>query len=483
MAISAKKLAAILLATLDADLPTLETIDNYHRGHQNDPYMPPNADDEYKLLARRSISNWMPLVVNTPTQALYVDNFRPGRDVERDEDGKEPVSPEWQHWQDSRLDARQIAIHRGAIALGHAFTLTEKRKDGKVITSGLSALRTAAVYNDPANDHTPLAAITVTRMPRSTDETTVLPGKARMWDEKYEYSVTFESMTDPKSIKVTRVKAHGASECPVTRFAAAVDLEGRTTGVVGPMIPIQDRINQTVFDLLVTQTYSSHKVRYATGMTPPLVRDEEGNPKLDEKGNPIPIPINHNAKRFLFAPDADTRFGTLDETPLAGFIESIDMSIRHLSAVSQVPPHHLLGQIANLSAEALQAAETALSRKVEEYKKSFGESWERVFRLAAELAGETASADDASGEVIWRDLESRSLAQAADALGKMAESLGIPVIGLWERIPGVTKNEIEHWLDLKSEEPDAVAADAIYRIGSGSQTGRVNESVDEGAGS
>jgi hypothetical protein len=276
-----------------------------------------------------------------------------------------------------------------------------------------------------------------------------------MWDATYRYDVDFGSMSDQDDVKVTTRIKHGASECPVTRFAASVDLEGRTVGVIEPMIPLQNRINQTVFDLLVAQTYGSFKVRWVTGMAPPVQRDEDGDMVLDEQGNPIPLPINHNARRFLFAEDEDVKFGSLDETPLGGYIESIDMSIRHLAAVSQTPPHHLLGQIANLSAEALTAAETSLQRKIEEFRHSFGESWERVFRLAAELAGEELSAEDFHGEVLWRDMEQRSLAQSADALGKLAEALEIPKRGLWRRVPGVTQNEIEEWEDMR-EQDDSV---------------------------
>src|SRR5690606_34025405 len=169
----------------------------------------------------------------------------------------------------------------------------------------------------------------------------------------------------------------------------------------------------------------------------------ESRPKLDAAGNPIPAPINHNARRFLFAEDSDVQFGSLPGGPLSPLIDSIDMSIRHLAAVSQTPPHHLLGQIANLSAEALQAAETALSRKISEFRAAFGESWERVFRLAGELDGQSGAADDYMGEVLWRDMESRSLSQAADALGKLGEQLGIPKRGLWKRVPGVTQTELE----------------------------------------
>ncbi|MFI2673893.1 phage portal protein [Streptomyces albidoflavus] len=438
-------LARQLLAILGRDKPRLARIDDYLHGRHDDPYMPAMADDEYRLLAKRAISNWMPLLVNTPAQALYVDGYRSGDDHGQGS-ATNLTSPQWEHWQRSQLDARQAAIYKGALTYGHAFTLTELVK-GRVLTKGLSALRTAALYEDPANDDTPYAAITVTAWPSADSN-----GAARMWDSVFEYAVTFKSLDDEEGVRVLKGRRHGATECPVTRFAAAVDLEGRTLGVVEPMIPLQNRINQTVFDLLVAQTYASVKVRTVTGMAPPVQRDPEtGEVIYDEQGNPIPLPINHNSKRFLFAEDPDVKFSSLDETSLNGFIDSIDMSIRHLSAIAQVPPHATLGQIANLSAEALQAAEISLSRMIQEFRTAFGESWERIFRVAAEL-GQAAGADDFHGEVVWRDMEQRSLAQAADALGKLREQLGIPAKGLWRRVPGVTQNELDEWDDLAGEE-------------------------------
>jgi hypothetical protein len=461
---SPRQLAKQLLAILERDADRLARVDNYVQGKHDDPYMPENSDAEYKLLARRAVSNWMPLLVKTPTQALYVDSIRRGSETPN---GK---SASWKHWQRSRLSARQIAVHRGAVTYGHSFTVTEKTKAG-VKTRGLSALKTAALFEDPANDDTPYAALTVLRKP--VDET---PGKATLWDGTYEYPVTFLSYTDEKSIRVGSGKRHGASECPVTRFVAYVDLEGRTVGVVEPMIPVQNRINQTIFDLLVAQTYASTKVRWATGMAPPLERypefDKDGNPHpqagepvLDANGNAKALPINHNAKRFLFAEDENVKFGSLDETPLGGFIESIDMSIRHLSAISQTPPHHLLGQIANLSAEALLAAETALSRMVEEFRTSFGESWERVDRLALEMENAiSVDLTDEEVEVIWRDMELKSLAQSADGLGKLSDQLGIPKRGLWPRVPGVKQSELDEWDRLYEEESsDLVISRSLRR--------------------
>lgn len=476
MAVKPVNLASDLLKIIADDSERLERIDNYNRGIQDEPYMPDTADAEYKLLAKRAVSNWMPLIVGTPAQALYVDGFRPSRT----QAGKDTrSSAEWKHWQDSGLDARQLAIHRAALAYGHSFTLTEK-KNGKIVTKGLSPLRTAALFEDAANDIAPYAALTVTEFPRLVNDK-IKRGVARLWDGKREYKILFESFEGEQKISVPKAVSHGAPECPVTRFACAVDLEGRTVGVIEPMIPLQNRINQTVFDLLVTQTYASFKVRWVTGMAPPMqmmMVDEEGNetddhdiavdvvPRVDGNGNPQPSNIDHNARRFLFAEDPDTKFGSLDESPLGGFIESIDMSIRHLAAVSQTPPHYLLGQIANLSAEALTAAETALARKVEEFRQAFGESWERIFRVAGAMSGDTAVFEDMAGEVLWRDMESRSLAQSADALGKLAEALDIPRRGLWHRVPDVTQTEIKEWTDLREQDDiDGQMVNALTRAG------------------
>lgn len=470
---SPASLAKELLAILDRDEVRLQRIDDYTHGKHDDPYMPPQADDEYKLLAQRAVSNWMPLLIGTPAQALYVDGFRPGKSEQGLPVQSSSSSSAWTHWQRSRMDARQAAVYRGALGFGHSFVLTEKTKKG-VMSKGLSAKRTAALYEDPANDETPYAALTIVSRPKGKTL-----GKARMWDGKFEYAVTYEDLSDPETVRVGAGKRHGASECPVTRFAASVDLDGRTVGVIEPMIALQNRINQTIFDLLVAQTYTSHEVRYATGMAPPMqmeMIDENGavvtdpslavdsRPRLDGSGNPVPAQINHNARRFLFAEDPDVKFGSLPAGPINSLIDSVDMSIRHLAAVSQTPPHHLLGQIANLSAEALLAAETALSRKIAEFRSLFGEAWERVFRLAAELEGEVGAADDFAGEVQWRDMESRSLAQAADALGKLADQLGIPKRGLWKRVPGVTQTEYEDWEQMaEDDDSEAKLANALTR--------------------
>lgn len=457
MTATAIKYAQKALTILDADEVRLGKIDQYYLGNHVKPYMPDTANQEYRDLAERAVTNWMPNLVSTPGHALFVDNYTRGSS---DAFGSTADSEEWLHWKRSGMEANQSAIHDAALKFGHSFALTERNAKGKVVTKGLSTLRTVTLYEDPATDTDPIAAVYFRKF-ATGDANEVQYGKPEaagrvlVWDELYKYELTYT--TDDKWSLVGRPELHGSTSCPVTRFHAYRDLEGRTWGVVEPMIPIQDRINQTIFDLLVSQTYASFRVRWVTGMAPPMKmrrNPDDGTlePELDADGNPIPDQQYLSAARFFYAEDSDVKFGDLEGTDLTGFIKSAELAVRHLSALSQTPPHFLLGEIANISAEALQAAETALSRKIEALRTGFGEAWERVMRIAAEIEGVKGAADDFSGTITWRDMGVSSLAQSADALGKFAESLDIPRRGLWSRVPKVSKGELARWEALRLED-------------------------------
>ena len=453
------------LAILERDADRLQRIDEYYVGKHLQPYTPPNATQEFLDLSKRAITNWCPNLVQTPAQALFVDNYR--------RDGIDPTdetatSKEWLHWQRSRLDANQAPIYYSALKFGHSFALTEKNKKGEVITKGLSTLRTVTLYDDPAVDLDPVAGVYFKRFASGTEEKG--RGHAVVYDTRYVYNIWYDDGGNWGLLPGGR-KEHGSTEVPITRFTAYRDLEGRTWGVIEPVIPIQDRINQTIFDLLIAQTYTSFTVRYVTGMAPPMKmkQGEDGwVPEEDDDGNPIPDTQALNASRWFYAEDGDVKFGALPAGELTGFIHAAELAVQHLSALSQTPPHFLLGQIVNIAAEAMEAAETALSRKIEEFRTSFGESWERVMRIAAEMDGDTEASQDFSGETIWRDLGASSLAQSADALGKFAEALGIPKRGLWGRVPKASKSELALWERLRQEDDKEMQLmqAAMGRVGS-----------------
>ena len=481
----------ILLYTYDRDKPILEKLDRYHQGNHDSPYVPRHANEEYRRVSNRCYTNFIRQAVAIPTQTLFVDGFRAAQGgAERPSDIAE--GSEWEAWQRSRMDMIQSAIYSGAFVFGYA--LVEAYRDPKtkrVKMRGISALKSSAIFDDPANDISPRAAIEVlsepVEVPQSNGHTAVTPGQAYVWGETHKEMIEIgikNPGTGSKAKTFRRIWSarHGAKECPITRFAASMDLEGRCVGIVEPLIQLQDRINQSVLDLLVAQLYTAFQVRTATGMSgvvkqrPIFEKDEAGNiiydedtgqpvvlefvDVIDSNGQPVMANPQLNAATMLISEEPDAKFGVLPGAPLDGFIDSINMSVKHFATLSATPPHYMMGSITNISADALQAAEMALKRKIDLFKIMFGECWERAINVAMQFEG--YEYDDIQLETLWRDMEGQSFARMADALLKLKE-LNVPAEGLWTRIPGITANELREWKELIDEDPDQILAAAVNK--------------------
>lgn len=419
----------------------LDKCDNYLRGIHDKPYFPNTATKETRMLAERAVTNWMPLLVGVPSQVSLVDGFRrAGVDN----------PPEFATWDENRMGSRQTRTYRSALTYGHSFVAVDVRNRKRIKLRSLSPLNTVAFYDDPGSDTWPVYVYHILENPTGD-----IPGRALYWDDQIQCEMSFTSEGDFTPIENTGFN-HGLEVCPVGRFVCELDLEGRVRGLVEMMMPIQNRINQTVFDLMVAQTYGAFMQRWAAGLTGDPVFDENGEPLLDDEGNVVTKSIETDPSRFLTSDDPNTKFGTLDATPLDGFIAALEAAIHHFAAISQIPPHALLGQMANLSAEALAAAEAQLMRFVETLQNSWGETWLGIFQLIAKAKG--VDVDEANGgQVRWRDMRAKTLASTIDALGKGAQMLDIPKRGLWSRFPGATDADVEEWTRLAEEQGEQAA--------------------------
>lgn len=408
----------------------LDRIDHWYRWKQEDIRIPRNATPELRQLAELSRVPWLSLVVTTVAQSMYVDGYRSNLDPD-DTSPERRLSPPWQTWLANGMDRRQIAIHRATLAYGYAFETVLPGVDPMTgetqpVLRGVSPRKMYAVWDDAAIDDWPQYAMRV--VDRKGDRYEV-----QVFDDTAVHSLSVED-TGTKVEYVGAPQIHDAGVCPVVRFANMLDLEGRASGEVEPYIALAARINKTSYDRMLTQHFSSWKVRTVAGMAEPDSEEDAVRKKLKLRQDDM-----------LVAEDADTKFGTLDETPLEGFISAHRHDVETLAAVSQTPTHELTGQMANLSAEALAAARASLNQKVVERQKSIGASHAQALRLAAAINGDDKYASDPTGRVTWQDMEIRSMSQAVDALGKAATMLMIPPSELWSRIPGVEKSDVEEW--------------------------------------
>jgi hypothetical protein len=435
-----------LFKAYKAERTRLDRIDSWWRWDHDKPHSPRSSTTEYKELSARAQTPWLGLVVTSVAQSMYVEGYRHA--------GEGDNVASWSAWQANGMDRRQIAVHRAAIGYGYSHVSVLPGRDpltGAEIPEmrGISPRNSIAFYLDPVNDDWPAWFMHVESAKVDGRDGYVL----KVYDDEQVWR--FHANANGDVLTYITVEEHGVGVCPVVRFANMLDLEGRQDGEVEPFIPVAARIDQTTFDRLVVQRFASWVVRTVTGMSPPEQLTDETDDEYRTRTK-----LRLAVEDILIADDPDTKFGSLPATALDGFIAAADADIRVLAAVTQTPPHHLLGQIANLSAEALAAAEASLTRKVEERKHSFGESWEQALRLASWVSGDTEAAADTDAQVRWRDMESRSLAQAADALGKLAQMLQVPVEMLWEKIPGFTDQDVERAKALAAE---SGGIDALFR--------------------
>lgn len=419
----------------------------YLEGNQLAPYAPQETTEQIRDMQKRAVTNLMPLIVNLPSQVCFVDGYRRGTFGQEEDASPEErrFPPEYMEWQRARMDGRQAMIYRAALTYGHSFV--QVQKVGGVKPNVLAARRTIAFFDDPVNDIRPKTVVTVKRYPKSSR-----PGLILGWDDVNAYEFTFDS--EGEITQANPPYPHGFSACPVVRYTCYIDDEGTTSGVVAGSIPGQDRVNQSVFSTDVTANFGAFKVRTAAGLQPNFKTDSNGELLLDGSGNPIPEPIAISQAKMLVSDDPNTRFDQLDETPIEGYLRAEEQSIRNFAARNQFPPHILLGNISNLSAEALAAAEAQLTRFIQFLQTSWGCSHEELFRLLAEAIGDTAGAKAFGGEVRWGKVTQEAFPAVVDALGKLVQMVGIPSRAVWAMVPGVTSGQLEDWEELKQDEVD-----------------------------
>jgi len=425
----------------------VDALDLWVHGNGESVPLPRKANSEHRKLAELARTPLLGLVVTTTAQALYADGYK-SPDAAADADA-------WTTWQANDLDYRQSALHRGALghSLSYATVMPGVDQDGpRSVIRGVSARKMLAMYADPAEDDWPMFALRVD-----------VSGSKRMLRVIDEQAVYFLSADGEfGDLEFIEYREHAAGVCPVVRYANLLDLDGRAESDIEPLIPLAGRFNKTVYDRLLTQHFNSWKVRTIAGLqefAPDEATAERKKLKLAQDD-------------ILVAEDADTKFGTLDETPLDGFIKASDSDLDTLSAVAQVPSTALSGKVANLSADAIAELRAGLTQKVFERQMSFGKSHAQALRLAHIL--DTGEAPEVEARMTWRDMQPRTMAQVVDALGKAVTMLEVPPQAVWHLIPGVSKSDVNDW---KAETVTSQARAARQGIAQAAAAARANGTV------
>lgn len=397
----------------DKEIKRLRGLEAWGRGLQPVPQVKKNR--ERQSLQEISRTPWMKLMVSTFAQQLIVDGYR--------NEGSNANAEAWTTWLRNQMPSQQIAINRATLMFGYSYlkvTVGDDPVSGRpmAVMRGASPTKTYALYEDSYSDEWPVYVL------ERTSDTLF-----RWWDDDGWSDLEFKE----GDWKLLSSGGHAYGHPPFVRYANEIDLEGRCWGEVEPVITLAMRIDKTGFDRLLVQHYNSFKVRYATGLEQ---ADEEEQIAADK--------LLLSQGEMLVSSNADAKFGVLDETSMDSFIDAYKSDLLSYLSVCQLPLT-TAGQIVNVAADALAAGNRPTIQKLHEKQILFGASHNQALRFVNEIEGRADEAVDFDMSVHWMDPEIMSLAQFADAWGKMVDQLGVPKWGVWPKIPGVTQSEVEGW--------------------------------------
>lgn len=394
--------------------------------------IPADAPALMRELARKSETNYLPLLVKTFAQVMkadgyYTDNDEPAND--------RVVNDPWVWWQRNRMDSRQTGLIRSALQYGVGYLTVMPGTYGRDLPgpaiSLFSPREMTALYQDPESDEWPMLALGV-------------DGKhVKLYDDEMVYKFGIEphlalgasqaALSLPYAggaLTYIDAAEHGLGVCPVIRARDRNLLSGEEQyGIVEPLMTIQERINEHTFQMTVNDYFQAFKQRYVLGWVPKSEQEE----------------LKAGAARIWYLDEDpnDVKIGELGSGDSSSVREDRAVAVRDFSAIGQIPAQALgIDGISNISDATLAGLEAAKNREAGEITTSIGEALEQTLRLCAHIDGNETAADDYNSEIRWRDFEARSYAQTVDGLVKLAQGLGLPAEVVLEDVPGMTEQKL-----------------------------------------
>lgn len=410
-------------ASRHSDL-TMPELEEYYRGAQPLSFLHPEVAERVDGRLRSLVINLPRLVVDSIEDRLDVEGFRLA-------DG--PDDELWRIWQANDLDEWSQLAHLDSLILARSFAL---------------------VWPNPDDPATPLVTVESARQMRveydasrkrilSATKTWSEDGRdfCTMYDPNWivRYENAAESKAEPDWRPREEPIENVMGVVPVVLFPNRPSLlrpqgESEMTDV----IPITDALNKLATDMMTSAEYHAMPRRWATGIDMGgNVTEERVREKVKQRWS------DATAGRVWLAEKNDVTFGQFPEASLDAYVSASNMLTQRASAITGLPPHYFgLAGENPASAEALRAAEAVLVERVKRKHRVLGGCWERVMRLAMLAREGEMPAGMESLETIWRDPETPTVAQKADAAVKL-HAEGIVPTGQIREDLGYTPLQIE----------------------------------------
>lgn len=476
----ALRLVGLLESELIRRRAEIDRNDAFYRGEQPLKF----ASEEFRKYHgdryREFSDNWVQVVADSPVERLNVTGFKATGTPDADQEL-------WRVWQTNGMDSESQLGFLGAVNSARSYVLVwgdPDDDDTPVVTTedagqcivayepGSRVRRRAGLkrWQDGGRDFAtlylprevwkfsrPLARQDKSPQLAAVDEEMALwlpEGERRRQTAWVPRELPDEPNPQPNPMGVV----------PLVELPNKPMLVGDPISDVSGVVAMQNAINLLWAQLFTASDYASFPQRVILGAERPMI------PKMNSAGEIVgkqAVDLERfQVDRVAWITGKDAKIAEWQAANLAAYTAVIEVAVGHLAAQTRTPQHYLVGKMANLSGDALIAAETGLVKRVNEKQTWFGQGLREVARLIALAQDSTAKAKALrAGSVMWADAESRSHSQLADALMKL-KSLGFPFRWLALRY-GLTPTEVADVVAMREAEMELDPVAEVSRLMAG----------------
>lgn len=226
---------------------------------------------------------------------------------------------------------------------------------------------------------------------------------------------------------------------PVFHFGNNARMGEYGISELASIIPLQDRLNQTLATLAVAEEHQSFRQRWATGIQ--QVKDAEGKTVSPWIGGP---------GQLWATSSKEAQFGDFEAADLGQFNETAEGWELRIARTARIPIHYLLGGENAPSGEMLKTAEGPFVAKIADRQRERGATWADCM----EYALRAKSGTEANLSPVWKSAESRSDNDFWRNAG-LRRDRGVSDQQILREF-GYTDEEIEKMLEEIAEKGDAM---------------------------
>ena len=433
-----------------------ERLNLLHERYHGNPPLPEGNDVARELFTafqKKSRTNYAELAVSAVSERMKPVGFRTA--VDGDETGDTDAINIWLR---ARMNIVCADVHDLMLNLGEAFLIVgfmDEERGVPVVTA--EDPRWMVGEPDPVDPYRLRAALKFLRDDIEGEDRAYLYLPGEVWvakrDAPYSPLSANGAPVGPMSWHAEnwswdadRSGRLGHKYIPVVRF---LNKDGQ--GEYEKHVDILDRINYQTLNRLCTAALQAFRQRAIESARDPDDPGGGGIDMVDEDGAPInydEVFTSDPGAMWILPPGA--KIWESSSADMRQILEMNESDIIQFAATTKTPMYYLNPGGANQSADGASMQRETLVFKVEDRIERCKPLWAEAMGLIFHMLGDSERADLSKIETLWADPHRLSLAEKADAAGKL-QAL-IPWRSLMKHVMGFDPQTIERMQSEREEE-------------------------------